>query len=283
MLIWTLAAAVGGALLIDRAALMTLRPPSRGPDREAREMGHPIQPIEVESAGITIRGDLIEPTRDGRSVPIVVLVHGWTGTASTMLALAEPLLDAGMPVVVFDVRSHGRSDRAPAVTIRHFRDDLTRVIEHLREIRPGSQIVVVGHSLGGAAGILACARGTAIDGLALVAAPADLFKTTAGFFSDHGLPGGLLVRLFHPSWRLRAGESFRDLDPAARARELRGTIPITIVQGNLDTRVSPSDAVRLADETGARVVAVEGAAHRDVLVHPDTHQEILRFVRSVGG
>jgi hypothetical protein len=49
-----------------------------------------------------------------------------------------------------------------------------------------------------------------------VAAPADLFETTASFFSDRGLPGGLLTRLFHPSWRLRAGESFRGLDPDPR-------------------------------------------------------------------
>ena len=91
------------------------------------------------------------------------------------------------------------------------------------------------------------------------------------------------MKLFHPSWRLRAGESFRYLDPEARAREIAGSLPITIVQGDRDTRVPPSDAARLSEATGVPVYTVEGASHRDVLVHPDVHTHILRFIRSVGG
>jgi pimeloyl-ACP methyl ester carboxylesterase len=281
MLMWTLAAAAGGAFLIDRAALMTMRPPRRSPERIASDLGHPITPIEVRTDGVTVRGDLIEPERVDPSAPLTVLVHGWTGDSSTMLHLAEPLVAEGLPVVVFDVRSHGRSDPAPAVTVRHFRDDLLAVLEWLQEHRPARRIVVVGHSLGGAAAILARVRGAPIEGLALVASPADLFAATARFFSDHGLPGGLLVKLFHPSWRLRARESFRYLDPEARARDIAGTIPIAIIQGDRDTRVPPSDAARLAEATGVPVFTVEGAAHREVLVHPEVHLEILRFIRSV--
>ncbi len=280
MLMWTIAAAAGGALLIDRAALLTMRPPRRSPERTAADLGLPSTPIEVRVDSVTIRGDLVEPPDADRQAPISVLVHGWTGDSSTMLHLAEPLLQAGYPVVLFDVRSHGRSDRAPAVTVRHFRDDLLGILGQVEILRPGRKIVVIGHSLGGSAGILARAKGGAIAGLALIASPADLFAATAGFFSDRGLPGGLLVKLFHPSWRLRARESFRYLDPEARAREISGTVPITIVQGNQDTRVPPSDAAALSAALGAPVVTVEGAAHRDVLVHPRTHAELLRFLGS---
>lgn len=283
MLMWTLAAVAGGAFLIDRAALMTMRPPRRQSERFVADLGYPITPIEVTSDGVTIRGDLLEPQAADMAAPVVVLVHGWTGDSSTMLHLAEPLLADSLPVVVFDVRSHGRSDAAPAVTVRHFRDDLMAVLQWIREQRPGRPIAVVGHSLGGSAAILARARGAPIEGLALVASPADLFAATAGFFSDHGLPGGLLVKLFHPSWRLRARESFSYLDPEARARDIAGTIPITIVQGDQDTRVPPADAARLSAATGVPVFTVEGGGHRDVLVSPDVHREILRFVRSVGG
>jgi len=155
------------------------------------------------------------------------------------------------------------------------------MLGRLRELDPGRDIVVVGHSLGGCAGILAVARGARLAGLALVASPADLFAATAGFFSDHGLPGRALVRLLHPSWRLRAGESFRYLDPETRAREIAGRVPMTVIQGDRDTRVPPSDAMRLAAAAGVSVVSVKGAAHRDILVHPETHAEILRFVRAV--
>lgn len=283
MLTWILAATAGGALLVDRVALLTLRPPSRGLDREAVELGYPTHPFAVDSTGVTIRGSVMLPEGAGPSAALVVLVHGWTGNAGTMLLLAEPLLAEGFPALVFDVRSHGLSDRAPAVTVRHFRDDLMAVLAWTRMAHPRRPVIVVGHSLGGSAAILARARGAEFDGLALVAAPADLFAATAGFFSDRGLPGNLLVKLFHPSWRLRAGESFRRLDPEARAPEIAGSLPITIVQGDRDTRVKPSDALRLSAATGAPVVTVEGAAHKDVLARPETHREIARFIRSVGG
>ena len=117
MLIWTLAAVAGSAFLIDRAALMTMRPPRRSPERLAADLGYPITPIEVTTDRVTIRGDLLEPEQVDSAAPVVVLVHGWTGDSSTMLHLAEPLLAAGLPVAVFDVRSHGRSDPAPAVTV----------------------------------------------------------------------------------------------------------------------------------------------------------------------
>ena len=283
MWLWALAAVAGGALLIDRVAVLTMRPPRRSPDRRAADLGYPVTPVEVtvDDGKLTLRGDLLKPEGPDPRAPLVVLVHGWTGDSTTMLHLAEPLLAAGFPAFVFDVRSHGRSDAAPAVTVRHFRDDLLAVLERLNSLAAGRPIVVVGHSLGGSAGILAAAHGARLHGLALVAAPADLFAATAGFFSDHGLPGNMLVRLLHPSWRLRAGESFRHLDPEARIRDIAGRLPIILIQGEEDTRVPPSDAVRLSEASGVPVVRVRGAAHRDVLAHPATHGELLRFVRSV--
>ena len=41
-----------------------------------------------------------------------------------MLMVAEPLAEAGFATLVFDVRGHGRSDRARYCTIRHYRDDV---------------------------------------------------------------------------------------------------------------------------------------------------------------
>ena len=165
-------------MALDRLALATARPPRRGLERTAADLGLPHELVEFRAFdGITLRGEWMEPPGVRPDHTVVVLVHGWTGNSGTMMFVAEPLLAAGYPVFSVDVRRHGRSDDAPYVTIRHFRDDLKHAVVLTRERRPEAPIAVVGHSLGGSAALLAaaaccCAAAascSAADVLALVA------------------------------------------------------------------------------------------------------------------
>jgi pimeloyl-ACP methyl ester carboxylesterase len=279
MLIWALATAAAGMVLVDRAAVFTMRPQARGPNTRAAELGLDAEEIEFDSSGVTLRGELIRPAEENRDRPLTILIHGWTGTAALMLHVARPLVEAGYPVLVFDVRNHGRSERAPAVTIRHFRDDLTRAVELAARVEPDRPRVVLGHSLGGGAAILAAARGAPIDGLVLVSAPADLFEVTAGFYSDHNLPGTLLTRIFLPSWRLRAGESFRHLNPESAAAEL--SVPVAVVQGASDSRVPPQHAERIARQAGCEVQLLPKVGHRDILQRRELYEAAIRLLERV--
>ena len=275
--LWPLAAAAGGIVALDRLALATARPPRRGLERTAADLGLPHELIEFRAFdGITLRGEWMEPPGVRPDHTVAVLVHGWTGNSGTMMYVAEPLLEAGYPVFSIDVRRHGRSDDAPYVTIRHFRDDLKHALELTRARRPAAPIVVVGHSLGGSAALLAAAAGAPIDAVALVAAPADLFEVTAGMFRDRGLPGGLMTRVLRPFWQRRAGEPFTGLDPAARAAELE--IPILVVQGELDARVPAEHARRIAQNAATDVLWIEEAAHKDILDRPELHDALLAFL-----
>jgi 8-oxo-dGTP diphosphatase len=275
--LWPLAAAAGGIVALDRLALATARPPRRGLERTAADLGLPHELIEFRAFdGITLRGEWMEPPGVSTDHTVAVLVHGWTGNSGTMMFIAEPLLAAGYPVFSIDVRRHGRSDDAPFVTIRHFRDDLKHALELTRERRPEAPIAVVGHSLGGSAALLAAAAGAPVDSLALVAAPADLFEVTAGMFRDRGLPGNLMTRVLRPFWQRRAGEPFTGLDPAARAAELE--MPILVVQGELDARVPAEHARRIAQNASTDVLWIEEAAHKDILDRPELHDALLEFL-----
>ena len=279
-LLWPLAAAAGGIVALDRLALATARPPRRGLERTAADLGLPHELVEFPAFdGITLRGEWMELPGVRPDHTVVVLVHGWTGNSGTMMFVAEPLLAAGYPVFSIDVRRHGRSDDAPYVTIRHFRDDLKHALELTRERRPEAPVAVVGHSLGVSAALLAAAAGAPIDAAAVVAAPADLFEVTAGMFTDRGLPGNLMTRVLRPFWQRRAGESFTGLNPAARAAELK--IPILVVQGGLDARVPAEHARRIARSAATDVTWIDQAAHKDILDRSELHSALLSFLGEV--
>lgn len=81
--------------------------------------------------------------------PVVVFVHG-IGTdslASFYLTLAAPLAGAGIEVVAYDLKGHGRSDRPDnGYSVQGFTDDLAAVMDGLELTRP---VHVVGNSFGG--------------------------------------------------------------------------------------------------------------------------------------
>lgn len=279
-IVWPIAAAAGGLLALDRLALATARPPRRALEHSTSEFGVPVEPVEFAAFdGITLRGEWIEPAYTSPDRPVAVLVHGWTGNSGTMLFVARPLVEAGYPTFVFDVRRHGRSDDAPYVTIRHFRDDLKHAIAVARQRRPAAPIVVIGHSLGGTAALLAATEGVPVSGVALIAAPADLMEVTAGMFSDRGLPGGLIAGALRPFWQRRAGVPFRELDPLESATDLG--VPLLVTHGERDSRVPAAHARRIAESAGTEVIWIDGAEHKDILARPELHESLLAFVTAI--
>lgn len=86
---------------------------------------------------------------DPRSAPTVVFIHG-LGTdslASFYLTLAAPVAAAGINVIAYDLRGHGRSDRpATGYSVGHFVDDLASLLDQLDVHGP---VHLVGNSFGG--------------------------------------------------------------------------------------------------------------------------------------
>ena len=86
---------------------------------------------------------------DPASAPTVVFIHG-LGTdslASFYLTLAAPVASAGINVIAYDLRGHGRSDCPDTgYTFQHFVDDLGALLDVL----PGTgRVHLVGNSFGG--------------------------------------------------------------------------------------------------------------------------------------
>ena len=85
--------------------------------------------------------------------PPIVLLHGATFRSEDWENIF-PRLATRYRVIAYDARGHGKSGRAATYAIGEFADDLLRVIDTVA----GRPAIVIGHSLGGAAALVAAAK-----------------------------------------------------------------------------------------------------------------------------
>ena len=148
----------------------------------------------VADDGVRLSCEYIPPAGGRRSELTVVLVHGFALDRRTWHfqrdALAR-LTDPAVRVVLYDQRSHGRSERASreSCTIEQLGRDLDAVI---RSLAPEGSLVIAGHSMGGMT-VMALAEQHPelfVDRVAGVA----LVSTSAGEVASAGLQAALLSR-----------------------------------------------------------------------------------------
>lgn len=153
-------------------------------------------PVETED-GITLHVEIDEPERWPAGVrPTVVLCHGYALNLDSWHFQRQALRSRAR-LVLWDQRSHGRSERSPIghATIEQTGRDLGRIID---ETAPDGPLILIGHSMGGMT-ILALAEqrpGLFVDrviGVGLLAtSAAGLGNVSLGL---RGLPGRVLRRL----------------------------------------------------------------------------------------
>ena len=263
------------AVALDRVALAMIRPPYKPLRKRATDIPFPSEAITVPSGDQALSGWVLRPEED-RGGPVVVLVHGWGSNHGTVARLAEPLLKAGYPAVLFDVRHHGESQGAPYVTARHFRDDIMGAVQEAGSRFPGRGVVLIGHSMGGSAGILAVVEGAPVRGFISIGAPGDLWEIWAHHLERKGMPGKLVVKALSPFWRFRAGVPWKTLEPAQRIGEL--AVPFLVLHGQEDESVPVSHAHRLARAGGVEPLIFPGEGHTDLLDSQEILQVVVAFL-----
>ena len=182
-----------------------------------------------------------------------------------MLPLVQPFHQAGMNVLLYDARNHGKSDGDTFSSLPRFAEDLGSVIEWAKQHRPTQKIVVLGHSIGAAAAMLAASHRTDIDlviGISGFAHP--------NLVMHRHLDRPWLPRFFRSliinyiQWVI--GVRFDEIAPINRIRHIR--CPVLLAHGTED-RVVPISDMHLIEknalpENNIHVVAIEGAHHNSV-------------------
>lgn len=208
---------------------------------------------------------------DPLAEPYVLLAHGWSSHALRFSAWIRPLRAAGFSVIAFDQIGHGLSSGRRA-TLPGFADVLTHVGKHY-----GRAAAVIGHSLGGAASMLALSAGLEADRAVLIAPAADPLDAARRFARFVGLADHLSSHLFdayesgHP---LRVSTLQAHLKVPAIGR------PALIVHDLGDREVPWSEGERYARHwPDARMVTTTGLGHHRIVDDAGVIDASIRFLR----
>jgi pimeloyl-ACP methyl ester carboxylesterase len=243
--------------------------------------------------GVRISAEEIE-ARDGNPALTVVLVHGfaldrrtWHFQRQSLPALSDP----SIRVVLYDQRSHGRSERAPqeSCTIEQLGHDLDAVI---RALAPEGPLVLVGHSMGGmtimalatspaAVGLLARLQPTLVE-TARRALGDVIWSLTRRFaYGDRNI-APWLVDLVDTMISTNAVDALIDFADTVNSHNRVAALPalarceVLVASGTADhvIPVTHSDVIA-AELPDARLVHFEGAGHLPMLEQPAAMDEVL--------
>jgi len=158
----------------------------------------------IHANGVDLHVEEVAPV--GVPTGTAVLIHGMTSDsmASWFLTLAHPLAQAGLRVLLYDLRGHGHSERpATGYSLDHFVDDLDALLaEHWKVDGP---VHLFGNSFGGTVAFSYAARHPArVAGIVTI----ESAPPTAAWF------GRMARRL------ARAAETLADVDAVLSSRPL---------------------------------------------------------------
>lgn len=237
--------------------------------------------ISVGNSAETIKEQHIEVVvREGRlrvsattlgAGPLIMLAHGWGGSAVDMMPLARGFALSGFRAVTFDMPGHGMSPGKESSLVL-FLSAMRAVSDAL-----GAPEVIVGHSFGGAAAVFG------ITELALPVRAAVLISPAPGpaYYVDRfartiGLPAerkkGMTRRLVE-----RVGRSIESLDALVAARN--ANVPAMIFHDPADREVPFHFAEQMAESwRGSRLVPMPNLGHTRILRDATLIQTAVNFV-----
>lgn len=212
----------------------------------------------------------------------ILLLHGWSGSATPDLVELGPFLRRTAGVLGLDFRGHGGSDDGPTTFGLLEVEDVAGALAWLGE-RGIARVALVGSSMGGITAIAAVAvlgdgrlSSADLDPAAPVSPGPPPRPRIVAVVADSVAPELeplVARRIGRPFGRLLAGRAFgriarrvggdpRRTQPIAMIGLLED-LPLLLVHGAVDPLVSPGEGRRLAEAAppGARHLVIEGAGH----------------------
>ena len=232
--------------------------------------------------------DVEEPASGGRGT--LLIAHGFKGYKDYGMfpRLSRVAAEAGWGAVRFNFAHSGmtrnnetfeRPDLFALDTWNGQVRDLVHLVAAVRRgelttVTPEAPILLLGHSRGGLASILAAGRGLQVEGVVSVSAPADPCRLSEAHRRQLEEGRGVEVRSDRTGQTLLVGPPFlheiqsdrsgHDVPAMARAM----SVPLVVVHGLEDATVDVADARVLATHAGVDPILIEGGNHVMNVVNP---------------
>ncbi len=272
---------IAGSIVVGIVSILTVvsswifarlwcRPQRKNLTSEPDDYDLPFESIEFRSKGVLLKGWFI-PFENSMSLsPIIILPHGWSSNASSVLPLAKLLHKAGYAVFVYNARGHGNSGGDGPITLLKFAEDIISGIDYLetRSDIDMKKVGVIGHSLGASATIVAAAMDPRIRVAVSSSSFSDPVQLTRETMKKLYLPRGPLLRLavyFIEHW---LGVPMDSVAP----KNLIGKVNayLLLVHGDSDRFIDPGNLSILyshANKKKTEFRLIKGAGHSNIIGH----------------
>ena len=202
--------------------------------------------------------------------PVILLSHGWSGSASQLFALMIKIAEAGFQAVSFDHLGHGQSDGDEA-NLFLFIKTKKLIIELIEKEQPLKTII--SHSMGSAAAL------NAFNGPQPLLLIAPVFKFSEAMFEkveQSGVARQLLENVLADLER-QHGMDFIASDPIHHVDNYSGDIHIV---HDIDDQFSPIiDSVQIAEANAhVKLTMTNNLGHGKVIASDDTWVEFLKMM-----
>ncbi len=212
--------------------------------------------------------------------PVIIGVHGWANTAEKLLPMAKSLVK-DYRIILLNTRNHGKSDDEKYSTLINYSEDLLGAIRYAKEQTKHTQpIVLLGHSMGGAASIFTAGKDEQVKAVVSISTFASLHDIMLKEFHHRNVPAWLVQTLLSYV-EFRLGVHLAEISPLTTINKIN--IPVLILHGSDDPVVDVECSQRIekaAENKNVKRIILANQDHSSLLTDEELPKHVKEFLSS---